>query len=289
MSEFPRASNRKRGRPKGSLDKSTIVLREALLELTERYERMTVRGCFYQMSSRGIVAKTELGYAKVQRNLLTMRREGLLPWAFIADGTRWMRRARTYDGVQDALAQMHALYRRDLWAKQDYRVEIWLEKDAMADVIQPVASEWGVPLAVTRGVSSETFVYNAADDASCDLRTTIIYTLFDFDAGGDRGHRKIEKGFADYCSADFIIERLAVTPEQIRDWELPTRPAKSTDPEAATWGGKPCVELDAIPPDLVTELVEDAIMELIDARAWEVEQAIEAEEKAGLLRLGEVA
>ena len=81
------------------------------------------------------------------------------------------------------------------------------------------------------------------------------------------------------------MERLAVTPEQIAAWSLPTRPPKKTDPQAAVWGERPAVELDAIPPDRLVALVEGAITRHVDARRWEVEKAIEVEERRGLLAL----
>lgn len=80
------------------------------------------------------------------------------------------------------------------------------------------------------------------------------------------------------------IERLAVTGAQITEWRLPTRPAKQTDPEAKKHG-EVAVELDAIPPEKLTRLVTDAIVSHIDPHQWEIERAIEAEERDGLLRL----
>jgi hypothetical protein len=81
------------------------------------------------------------------------------------------------------------------------------------------------------------------------------------------------------------FERVAVTPAQITAWSLPTRPPKDKDPEAATWGGKPCVELDAIDPTRIMALVESAITSHVDQRQWEIEKAVEAEERQGLLAL----
>lgn len=157
------SATKRRGRP---LAGRTVAIREAILALTERYERMTVRGIFYALVGPGVVPKDDTtGYRPVQRQVLALRREGLLPWGFVADGTRWMRRVTTYGGVDDALREVSRSYRRDLWRSQNLRVEIWLEKDALADLLWPVAEEWGVPLAVSRGCPSATYVYNAALDA----------------------------------------------------------------------------------------------------------------------------
>ena len=51
--------------------------------------------------------------------------------------------------------------------------------------------------------------------------------------------------------AEWTSERIAVTPDQVDELELPMRPEKNGDGEA--------VELDAIPPDTLAEIVEEAI------------------------------
>jgi hypothetical protein len=52
-----------------------------------------VRGVFYQAVTRGLVAKTEAEYKRTVIRLLgIMRREGELPYGWIADETRWMRK-----------------------------------------------------------------------------------------------------------------------------------------------------------------------------------------------------
>jgi len=49
------------------------------------------------------------------------------------------------------------------------------------------------------------------------------------------------------------------------------------------------VELDAIPPDKLTALVDNAILSHVDLHERKVEQAIEKEEQAGLRRLATAA
>ena len=112
---------------------------------------MTVRQVFYQATVRGIVEKAESGYAKVQTDLTLMRRSGELPYDWLADNTRWQRKPRSFDGVQEALKQTAQFYRKNLWADADSYVEIWLEKDALSGVIYPITSMYDVPLMVARG------------------------------------------------------------------------------------------------------------------------------------------
>jgi hypothetical protein len=125
----PSASKSRRGRPLGAI---ALAIRAGVLELVDRHERMTVRQVFYALEVQSVVEKTEGGYRRVQTQVLKMRREGLLPWPFITDGTRWQRKPASWDRVEDFMSHMPRTYRRDLWRAQNVRIEVWLEKDALA-------------------------------------------------------------------------------------------------------------------------------------------------------------
>ena len=60
----------------------------------------SVRQVFYQCVVRGIADKTELAYEKIQRALVRLRREGLIPYRAIADGTRWQIRPTTFSSLE---------------------------------------------------------------------------------------------------------------------------------------------------------------------------------------------
>src|SRR5262252_11166114 len=57
----------------------------------------------------------------------------------------------------------------------------------------------------------------------------------------------------------FGLKRLAVTEEQIDEWNLPTRPTKRSDSRARSFGSSVSVELDAIDPRRLRSPVERAI------------------------------
>ena len=137
--------------------------REALLDIIAVGRPMTVRQVFYQATVRGLVEKAESGYGKVQADLTVMRRARELPYDWLADNTRWQRKPRTFDSVEDALRNTAAFYRKALWNEADSYVEIWLEKDALAGVVYPVTSMYDVPLMVARGYASLSFLYSAAE------------------------------------------------------------------------------------------------------------------------------
>jgi hypothetical protein len=252
---------------------------------------MTVRQVFYQATVRDLVEKTESGYAKVQTDLVIMRRSGELPYGWLADNTRWQRRPRTFNSVEEALRDTATYYRKALWSEADSYVEIWLEKDALSGVVYPVTSMFDVPLMVARGYASLSFLHGAAEYISTLTVPAFIYHLGEFDPSGVNAGEKIEETLRELApDAEIIFERIAVTPEQIEDWDLPSRPTKASDSRAKSFGSNLSVELDAIEPNQLRALVGEAIEQHLPAHQFEVLKAAEESEREIITRLvGEIA
>jgi hypothetical protein len=229
--------------------------RNSLFEIISVMRPMTVRQVFYQATVRDVVEKSEAGYNKVQTDLVLMRKAGELPYNWLADNTRWQRKPHTFDSVEDALNETARLYRKALWADSDAYVEVWLEKDALAGVVMPITALYDVPLMVARGYASLSFLNSAAEYIAELAIPTFIYHLGDFDPSGVNAGEKIEQTLREMAPrADITFERIAVSPAQIVEWGLPTRPTKSTDTRAKGFG-EISVELDAIQPNQLRELV----------------------------------
>jgi hypothetical protein len=253
--------------------------RDDLLDIVAGMKPMTVRQVFYQATVRDIVEKSEAGYTKVQTDLVLMRRDGLLPYEWLADNTRWQRRPRTFNGVEEALQDTAKLYRKSLWADAESYVELWLEKDALSGVVLPITSLYDVPLMVARGYASLSFLHSAAEYINEMEVPTYIYHLGDFDPSGVNAGEKIEQTLREMApDAEIHFERLAVTPDQIEEWDLPTRPTKTSDTRAKNFGDI-SVELDAIAPADLRALVERAINEHLPQDQLKVLQAAEKSER----------
>jgi hypothetical protein len=259
--------------------------RAALFVLVAAGRPMSVRQVYYQATVHGLVDKTELGYRRVQEDLVFLRNAGRMPRRWLADSTRWQRRPLSYGGITDALEQTARLYRRALWADAGCRVEVWLEKDALSGVLYPVTSSFDVPLMVARGYASLSFLSAAAEDIASAAVPVFIYHLGDFDPSGVDAGRAIEAKLREYApAAEIHFERLAVTPDQIAAWHLPSRPTKATDSRAKGFGAV-SVELDAIPPDRLRSLVRDAIERHLPQRQLDVLKVAEDSERAILLEM----
>ncbi len=244
---------------------------EALVRIVREVRPCTVRQVYYQATVRGVVEKTEAGYDRVQRALVALRRNQRIEYRAITDNTRWQIRPTTYSNIEQALADTAQLYRRAVWDDVDAYVEFWLEKDALAGVVHPVTDRYDVSLMVARGFSSLSFLHSAGEDIEALDKPAHIYHLGDHDPSGVCAAEKIEESLREFApSAEIHFERLAVLPEQIKVWKLPSRPTKASDSRAKTFGHAQSVELDAIHPDRLRKLVEDAILQHLPANQLDV-------------------
>ena len=259
------------------------ALRAAIRALLERDHPMTVRQVFYRLVGRGVVAKTESEYKHtVVRLLGEMRVAGALPYGWVADSTRWMRKPRTFGSLEAALLQTAATYRRALWADQDAYVEIWLEKDALAGVLFEATERYDVPLMVTRGYPSLSFLHGAAAAIAAQRKPAYLYYFGDHDPSGVDIPRVVERAIRGLATRTRIhFERVAVTPAQIEKWDLPTRPTKPGDSRGGRFVGE-SVEVDAIPPVPWRGLAVDCIERHLDRQRLAATRDVERLERASL-------
>jgi hypothetical protein len=263
-------------------------LRSDLYEILALQHPATIRGVFYQAVTRGLIAKTEAEYKNtVVRLLGIMRRSGELPYGWIADETRWMRKPASYGSLADMLDQSAQFYRRALWDAQPTYVEVWLEKEALSGAIYEVTGAWDVPLMPTRGYPSLTFIHQAAEAIAAQDKPTFIYYLGDHDPSGVDIPRVIERELRRMAPrSDLIFTRLAVTPDQIDSYGLPTRPTKVSDSRSKGFVGER-VEVDAIPAPELRRIVAEAIESHMEASELARLQLIEEAERDTLARLAD--
>ncbi len=234
-----------------------------------------MRSIYYRAVSKGIVPKTESGYRTVQQQLLAMRRKRLLPWGWITDASRRVWGRRRFKTLKDYAEHVASNYYADYWADAEHKVEVWCEKDAMYGVLAPVVVEkYGLNLYVSKGQSSASYLYEAAQEIRADGRPTTVYILSDFDPGGFKIAEKIEAGLREHVgdAQPITAHRIAVTYEQIRDpaLDVPTREVKKSDKNAPAFMelyGDVSAELEAIPSHTLREMVEERLESHIAPRA----------------------
>jgi hypothetical protein len=163
-------------------------------------------------------------------------------------------------------------------------VEVWCEKDALAGVLMEETEPYDVPLMVARGYASVSFLHSAAEAIDAKDKPAYIYHFGDLDSSGVDASRDIEAKLRRYApNAEIHFERPAVTREQVTDWNLPSRPTKTSDTRAKQFVGT-SVELDAIPANRLRELVRTCIERHIDKEQLAILRAAEASERETLGR-----
>jgi len=235
--------------------------RAAVLEIVEQMHPMIVRQAYYQATVRGICEKTENGYDAVQRDLVLLRQSGEVPLTGSSIIQEPAIRVYTCSSIEDALADTIQQYRKSLWDGADCEVQIWIEKDSLSGIVQPITDKYDVPLMVVRGYSSISFAYEAARGMRTDV-PVYVYHFGDLDPSGVNAGEKIEEALREYApDAEIHFERVAVTPQQVTMWNLPSRPNKKSDSRTKQFAKKHAasVELDAIDPNVLRQLVEGAI------------------------------
>jgi hypothetical protein len=249
--------------------------------ILEQSYPQTVRQIYYALTVKGAIAKTENEYQRTTVRLLTdMRESEGIPFEWISDNTRWMRKPSSFTGIEACLNAIAEQYRRNLWASMPVYVEVWCEKDALAGVLLEETKPYDVPLMVAKGYSSITFLHTAAKAIEAKGKPAYIYHFGDLDPSGVDAARDIEAKLRRYApGAEIHFERPAVTRAQVEEWNLPTRPTKQTDTRAKKFGSATSVELDAIPADKLRALVREVIERHIDQEQLKILKIAEESER----------
>jgi hypothetical protein len=252
----------------------------------------SVRHVFYLMTSPRLpepVDKSDRGAEHVKRRMIKLRRSGRLPYHWVVDMSRRGYHVATYDSPADFLRQTQSLYRADIWRDADYYVEVWCESRSIAGVILNLCKELGVSLYPAGGNTSISFAYQAAcniNDSHGGRQVEILY-VGDWDDQGVTIDRALERELRRHLDPDvrLHLKRIAITREQIRLYDLPTKPAKRKDKRPSRI--KRTVEAEAMPPTTLLRLLRDEIEDLLPRGTLEVVKEIEQEERQLLLEVAD--
>lgn len=164
-------------------------------------------------------------------------------------------------------------YNLPLWHDQPFYVEIWLEKEALANLFEPIVEKYGITFVPCRGYPSLSLLYDCSKRFMTVPGNREIRVLYfgDFDMRGLNIQETIEKSLRNDFNIRVKVFRCALTKEQIDQYQLPPNPAKAKDTMARGWietHGDVAWELDAVEPKILTSLVESSILQQIDKVSW---------------------
>ena len=249
------------------LSKANRIMLERINTILEEYRNdgyvLTLRQLYYQLVSKDIIPNNDREYAKLSNILKKGRMAGIVDWSAIEDRVRVPKLPYWVRDVQHAIQDTIEQYRVDRMQGQQRNIEIWVEKDALSNVLFRVTSKYHIRLMVNRGYSSISAMY----DAHRRLRSGDVILYFgDHDPSGKDMVRDIRERMEKF-GREVDVRPVALTMEQIRRFNPPPNPAKITDPRAKWYireYGRTSWELDALPPRELIRLAEEAVEELID-------------------------
>lgn len=300
-------------------------------EYAEQGFALTLRQLYYQFVARDLVQNTQKSYDRLGDIVRDARLAGLFDWDFIVDRTRNLSKLSTWASPEKMIERAAKQYLTDTWAPQKRRLEVWIEKDAAIGVIEHVCNENNVPFFSCRGYTSASEMWEAGTRIGEYLRNgeqTIILHIGDHDPSGLDMTRDIEDRLRLFVSQDWVnefpvarplsrgnirasqrevmreqgstiedhelpwqVKRIALTMEQIEEYNPPPNFAKTTDSRFLKYqeetGLNESWELDALEPSVMEELIQDEIDAFKDHDAFAAAEMAQEKDREVLNKVKE--
>lgn len=251
--------------------KSLAIIDQAN-EIIEEFEAkgydLTLRQLYYQFVARGLIPNTDRDYKNLGSVINDARLAGLIDWKSIVDRTRPKRGNSHWSDAADILESATASFRLDSRKDQKIYLEVWVEKDALVDVVERACVEIDVPFLSCRGFVSQSAMWQAAMRINNRGIPSIIIHLGDHDPSGIDMTRDIQDRL-DIFECDATVERIALNLDQIEQYNPPPNPAKISDSRYDGYVakyGEDSWELDALEPQVITQLIIDSAEKYTDKK-----------------------
>jgi len=249
--------------------------------------RLTLRQLYYQFVARGLLPNKINEYKRLGSIISNARLAGWIEWEASGDRTRNLRGLATWESPGDIIEDAANQYKNDLWANQENRIEVWIEKEALSGVFERVCNQERVPFFCCRGYTSQSEMWSAAVRLQRHAdggQAPIILHFGDHDPSGIDMTRDIKDRLAIF-GCDLQLDRLALNMDQVNKYNPPPNPAKETDSRFQAYiqrFGSESWELDALEPQLLANLVSQAVADCRDQTRWEDDLAKEERERSDL-------
>ena len=224
---------------------------------------------------------TMKNYARLKDICTKGREGGFLDWDHFTDRSRELEKNPHWQNPERFLDNVCRQFKLDLWLGQPRRVEVWVEKEALSEVIGRACWPLDVPFFACKGYASASSVWEAARyrfllNYGQKGQTITILHLSDHDPSGIdmtrdlRDRLRLYSTPTDRCGVSnaprIRVRRLALTMAQIEEYDPPSNPAKESDARYRAYQtehGDECFELDAlmIRPGVMVTMIEEAIHE----------------------------
>ena len=277
-----RSRNKSRKRPKGYAAwrprrDTKIVLDQVEQVLREYREQLplTVRQIFYRLVGACGFDKTEQAYERLGNYLVRARRARLIPFDYIRDDSASVMTHLHFDGEEEFFGYIHRLgrnYKQDRLAYQDVAIRVHCEAEGMMPQLYKAMEPYSIPVYSCSGFDSLTARNQLArwchDAFVYEGKRPVVFHLGDYDPDGESIFDSLVEDVRGFMSEDApnvvkraVFQRVALTPEQVDRYGLPTAPPKKSSSRTKNWTGSATCQLEALPPDVLSrELIEHVEM-----------------------------
>ena len=291
-----RYSNKRMG---GKSLATAVQARDIVEDYARRGFSMTLRQLYYQFVARGLIANKQSEYKRLGNIVNDARLAGIIDWNHLEDRTRNPVGRSSWAHPRDIIEASAAQFHLNWWENQPVHVEVWIEKEALAGVVQDACYPLDVTSLACRGYMSQSEQWNASQrflrHIKAGKQIRIIH-LGDHDPSGLDMSRDNEERIRDFLHHDlmraanvptstfrqmsdwarenygcpsiengplFQLDRVALNMDQVEEYNPPPNPAKTTDARFAKYEeefGDESWELDALQPEMLSELISDSVM-----------------------------
>ena len=242
----------------GLIEQANEIIDEYLVE---GYE-LTLRQLYYQFVARGIVPNKDSEYKRLGSVINDGRLAGMIDWEAIVDRTRKIQINGHWDDPSDIIQDSANSYAIDTRKIQEVYVEVWIEKEALAGILERACEPLDVPYFSCRGYVSQSAMWRASCRIQRELsamhESAVILHFGDHDPSGIDMTRDIGDRLK-LLGADVEVKRIALNMEQVEQYNPPPNPAKLTDSRYQSYiseYGEESWELDALDPRTITGLIQ---------------------------------
>jgi hypothetical protein len=263
------------------LDWQNVIIPRAR-EIVDEYDsEITLRQAFYRLVAEGAIPNNLSSYSNLSHLTARLRREGTFP--ALVDMGREIHLPPSWDSPEAAKAALRRQYRRDRTAGQDRPILLGCEKNTLVALLSEWYGHTGIPIVPLRGYSSESYEseilayctdWLTRHDGDNPIRRPMggplprMLYVGDIDPSGE----DIERNLGEQLPA-LIIERVAVTIEQVDTYDLPKQPGKPKDRRAPAfiekYGELFQVEVEALRPEDLHDLINDALDAVWNLEAYD--------------------
>lgn len=252
---------------------ATLAIIQKANQIIEEYAddgmKLTLRQLYYQFVSRDLIRNKQSEYKRLGSIISDARLAGLIDWTAIEDRTRNVKRNSHWKDPGEIIGAVARQFRLDHWQNQEFRVEVWIEKEALIGVISTICEEIDVPYFACKGYVSQSEMWNASQrmlNYHHNNQNPVIIHLGDHDPSGidmTRDIRDRQELFAGCVQ----VGRIALNMDQVEQYNPPPNPAKLTDTRIHSYikkYGSSSWELDALEPRVMKALIKKTVLEFRD-------------------------